>query len=310
MSAPLIFGLVTIFASVSAATGVSSWMLLSKRDTGRKRLRRMLQSESVATPEPQTPVLVTAPSTVVITRLAQWIPRRLTNRDRVAAQLSALGYPGFTALVVLSGVQIALAAVLGTLVILLGGFSSLIAALAVAAVGFMLPPMWVRRKFSQRQAEIQNGLPDALDLCIVCLEAGCSLDHAIARTSDELGVAHPALSQELALVRAETQAGQPRMAAFAHFAERTQLDEVRALVGMLVQTDRFGTSVGQALRNHAATARQQRRQRAEERAAKAEVKLVFPLVCFLFPAFYLLMLGPAMLRFVRAMTGDILPALE
>jgi tight adherence protein C len=195
-------------------------------------------------------------------------------------------------------------------VLALGGIGSLIAAVAVATIGFMLPPMWVRRKFSERQADIQNGLPDALDLCIVCLEAGCSLDHAIAKTSDELAVAHPALSQELALVRAETQAGQPRMAAFQHFADRTQIDEVRALVGMLVQTDRFGTSVGQALRTHAATARHQRRQRAEERAAKAEVKLVFPLVCFLFPAFYLLMLGPAMLRFVRAMTGDILPALD
>jgi tight adherence protein C len=310
MSAPLIFGLVTIFASVGAATGVSSWMLLSRKDHGRKRLRRLLQSENATMPQPQAPVLVTAPSTAIVNRLARWVPSRLTNRDRVAAQLTALGYPGFTALVVLSAIQIALAAVMGLGVIMLGGIASVIGAVAVAAIGFMLPPIWVRRKFAQRQNDIQNGLPDALDLCIVCLEAGSSLDHAIAKTSDELAVAHPALSQELALVRAETQAGQPRMAAFQHFAERTQLDEVRALVGMLVQTDRFGTSIGKALRTHAATARQQRRQRAEERAAKAEVKLVFPLVCFLFPAFYLLMLGPAMLRFVRAMTGDVLPALE
>ena len=267
-------------------------MLLSRKDHGRKRLRRLCSPRTTAIPQPQAPVLVTAPSTWVVTRLARWIPKRLTNRDRIAAQLAALGYPGFTALVMLSGIQIALAAVLGFAIILLGGIGSLIAAVAVGAIGFMLPPIWVRRKFRQRQADIQNGLPDAPDLCIVCLEAGCSLAHAIAKTSDELAVAHPALSQELALVRAETKAGQPRMAAFQHFAERTQLDEVRALVGMLVQTDRFGTSVGQALRTHAATARHQRRQRAEERAAKAEVKLVFPLVCFLFPAFYLLMLDP------------------
>jgi Flp pilus assembly protein TadB len=266
MSAPLIFGLVTIFASVGAATGVSSWMLLSRKDHGRKRLRRLLQSENATMPQPQAPVLVTAPSTAIVNRLARWVPSRLTNRDRVAAQLTALGYPGFTALVVLSAIQIALAAVMGLGVIMLGGIASVIGAVAVAAIGFMLPPIWVRRKFAQRQNDIQNGLPDALDLCIVCLEAGSSLDHAIAKTSDELAVAHPA--------------------------------------------DRFGTSIGKALRTHAATARQQRRQRAEERAAKAEVKLVFPLVCFLFPAFYLLMLGPAMLRFVRAMTGDVLPALE
>ena len=306
MSAPLIFGLVTIFASVGAVTGVSSWMLLSRKDQGRKRLRRMLQSENAAIPQPQTPVLVTAPSTLIVKQLARWIPTRLTNRDRVAAQLSALGYPGFTALVVLSGVQIALAAVLGFGVMLVGGIGSLIAAFAIGSVGFMLPPMWVRRKFQQRQADIQNGLPDALDLCIVCLEAGCGLDHAIAKTSDELAIAHPALSQELALVRAETQAGQPRMAAFQHFAERTQLDEVRALDGMLVQTDRFGTSVAQALRTHAETSRVKRRQRAEERAAKIGVKLVFPLVFCLFPAFFVVTLGPAVVKFVRVMYGQIL----
>ena len=146
---------------------------------------------------------------------------------------------------------------------------------------------------------IRNGLPDVLDLLIVCLESGCSLDQAILKSGEELALAYKPLGDELALVANEIRAGKPRAEAFRRFGERTGVDDVRSMVAMLVQTDRYGTSLAEALRVHADLFRTRRRQRAEERAAKAGVKLVVPLVFCLFPAFYILTLGPALLQFVR-----------
>jgi tight adherence protein C len=159
----------------------------------------------------------------------------------------------------------------------------------------------VGRIVTRRQMQIRNGLPDALDLIIVCVEAGLSLDQAVLKASEELGLSHPALADELQQVTNEIRAGKPRMEAFRNFAARTKVDDVRALVAMLIQTDRFGTSIAQALRTHADTGRSVRRQRAEERAAKLGVKLVFPLVFCLFPAMYVVMLGPGAIRIIRVL---------
>jgi tight adherence protein C len=168
-----------------------------------------------------------------------------------------------------------------------------------AAIGYLIPGLVLGRMTEKRKQEIRNGLPDALDLFIVCVEAGCGLDQAIVKASDELGLTHPALAYELRLITTEIRAGKPRMEAFKNFAARTKVDDVQSLVAMLVQTDKFGTSVAQALRIHAETSRTKRRQAAEERAAKVGVKLVFPLVLFLFPALYIVILGPAVISFVR-----------
>jgi tight adherence protein C len=176
----------------------------------------------------------------------------------------------------------------------------------LAMIGYLLPGLVVDRLVSRRQQLIQNGLPDALDLMIVCLESGSSMDQAIIKVSEELSLAYPALAEELRLVVTETRAGKPRLEAFRNLAARTGVEDVRSLVAMLVQTDRFGTSVAQALRTHAETSRVKRRQRAEERAAKIGVKLVFPLVFCLFPAFFVVTLGPAVVKFVRVMFGEIL----
>ena len=147
----------------------------------------------------------------------------------------------------------------------------------------MLPSVWLGRQTALRQKQIRNGLPDALDLMIVCIEAGSGIDQAIMKTSDELDITYPALAEELRLITTEMRAGKPRLEAFKNFASRTKVDDVRSLVAMLVQTDRFGTSVAQALRTHADVSRTKRRQNAEERAGKIGVKLVFPLVFCLFP---------------------------
>jgi tight adherence protein C len=177
--------------------------------------------------------------------------------------------------------------------------SGWVVAMFAAAIGYLLPGVVLSRKTAQRKKQIENGLPDALDLIIVCVEAGCSLDQAIVKASDELGITYPALTYELRLITTEIRAGKPRLEAFKNFAARTNVDDVRSLVALLVQTDKFGTSIAQALRTHAESSRTKRRQRAEERAAKVGVKLVFPLVFFLFPALYVVILGPAVIQFVR-----------
>jgi tight adherence protein C len=132
------------------------------------------------------------------------------------------------------------------------------------------------------------------------MEAGSGLDQAIARTTEELMLSHPVLAEELRLITTEVRAGKPRMEAFKNFASRTDVPDVRSLVSMLVQTDRFGTSVGEALRVHSDTSRTKRRQAAEERAGKVGVKLVFPLVLCLFPALYIVCFGPVVVKIYRA----------
>ena len=174
-----------------------------------------------------------------------------------------------------------------------GRGTPLIFAVLAALLAYFVPNLWLGRQIEARRNEIRNGLPDAIDLMIVCIEAGSGIDQALMRVAEELGIAYPALAAELELISAEMRAGKPRMEAFKNFAERTKVDDVRSLVAMLVQTDRFGTSLGQALRTHAETSRTKRRQRAEEKAAKLGVKLLFPLVFCLFPAFYLVVLGPS-----------------
>src|SRR6185436_11223256 len=165
---------------------------------------------------------------------------------------------------------------------------------------FFTPGLIVDHGLTVRRVAIENGLADALDLMVVCIEAGSGLDQAIVKTSDELAIAYPVLAEELRILISEIRAGKPRIEAFKSLAQRTKVDDVRSLVSMLIQTDRFGTSIGQALRTHADSSREKRRQRAEEKAQKIAVKLVFPLVLCFFPAFYVVVLGPAIITFVRS----------
>jgi tight adherence protein C len=166
--------------------------------------------------------------------------------------------------------------------------------------GFLAPDFWLGRQISKRQASIRRGLPDVLDMLIICIEAGLSLDQATARTGQELSKAQPALSDELGIVSLEQRAGRPRAEAWKHFAERTDVDVVRNLVSMLVQAEQFGTSIGKTLRVHSDTLRTQRVQQIEEKAAKLSVKLIFPLVLFIFPSLFLVTLGPALITMLKA----------
>jgi tight adherence protein C len=224
--------------------------------------------------------------------------------SRLRRRMGRAGYHGVMAPVLFSIAEIVLPiATFSICLYLLGKQQGLLFGGMLALLSYMLPGFWLSRQVELRKKQIRNGLPDALDLLIVCVEAGMGLDQAINKAAEELLVSHPALSEELSIITTEIRAGKPRMEAFKNFADRTKVDDVRQLVSMLVQTDRFGTSIAQALRTQADVSRTKRRQRAEERAAKLGVKLVFPLVFCLFPAMYVVTLGPAVIKFVRFFAG-------
>jgi tight adherence protein C len=175
----------------------------------------------------------------------------------------------------------------------------------VGIIGYFLPRFLLKYRIRQRQRAIQLGLPDALDLAVICVEAGLSLDHSLQRIGEELRLVHPALSDEFQFITLEVQAGKTRAEALRNFAARVNIDDVRALVAVLLQTDRFGTSIAQALRIHSDALRVERRQRAEEAAAKTTIKMVPVLVFFIFPPIFFVTLGPAIIQLVRTVMPEL-----
>ena len=228
------------------------------------------------------------------------IPKSPKEMGRLRRRLAMAGYTSPTAVVAYAMANLVTPLLFALVVLAFAGVQGgWLLALFAGAAGYLLPGMLLARKIERRKREIREGLPDALDLFVVCVEAGCGLDQAIVKASDELGLTYPALAAELRAITTEIRAGKPRVEAFRNFAARTKVDDVQSLVALLVQTDKFGTSLAQALRTHAETSRTKRRQNAEERAGKLGVKLVFPLVLFLFPSLYIVILGPAVITFVR-----------
>lgn len=185
------------------------------------------------------------------------------------------------------------------LVLLLLRFSNLYLLFGIAGLGYLLPSFVLNRMIEHRQQRIRLGLPDALDLTVICVEAGLALDQALMRVGQDLQHAHADLSDEFRLVNLEMRAGKPRAEALHNLVERTGVDDIRALVGTLIQTDRFGTSVAQALRVHSDSLRTERRQRAEEQAAKTTIKMVPPLVIFVLPSIIFVTIGPAVIQLLR-----------
>ncbi len=185
----------------------------------------------------------------------------------------------------------------------LSGTRLLVWVAAAAAVGWILPAGILSRKVRMRQKELQKALPDTLDMLVVCVEAGLGLNQAIVRVSDEVEHISSAMSEELQIVNLEIRAGTPRDEALRHLSERTGLKDIQGLVAMLIQTDRFGTSIAQALRVHSDDLRLKRRQRAEEQAAKTTIKLVIPLAIFVFPAMFVVILGPAVLNIMESFSS-------
>jgi tight adherence protein C len=301
MPRELLVALVGTFLAVGLLTGVAAYAVLARFSTTQRRLG------SIRKPAGNSGVIVEqALSTERDPVLARWsklLPKSAADMSRLERRLASGGFHTSIGVVTYSATTILLPIVLACAVLVGIGFRdprAWVAAGVGGVVGYLVPGLFLDYKISARRKAIRNGLPDVLDLLIVCLEAGNSLDQAVVKASQELSIAYPALAHELRILTTETRAGKPRMDAFRNLAQRTKVDDIRALVAMLVQTDRFGTSVGQALRTMAGEMRKKRRQAAEEKAEKLGVKLVFPLVFCLFPALYIVILGPAVIAFQRA----------
>jgi tight adherence protein C len=233
-------------------------------------------------------------------RLGEAAPKSASETLKLRQRLVNAGYRGSEAVLVFIGIRVGCAlsffAVAMTPVLFRPNVAM---ALGLAALGYVLPAMVLARLAKRRQHRIRLSLPDALDLLVVSVEAGLGLDQAIQRVSDELAFAHPDLADEFRLVNLELRAGKARPEALRNVAERTGVEDISSLVAMLVQTDKFGTSVAQSLRVHSDTLRTKRRQRAEEAAAKTGVKMVFPLVFCIFPAIWVVTLGPAVIKIMQ-----------
>lgn len=178
------------------------------------------------------------------------------------------------------------------------------AILFAAPVGFLLPDLWLGATVKQRREAMRYGLPDTLDLMVVSVESGLALDAAIQRVGDEMATVHPELSEEMRIATAEAQMGVPRSEALSRMSERTGVPEVQSLVTIILQAEKFGTSISRALRNQADALRTKRRQQAEERAQKTAVKLMIPLVLFIFPAMGVVLGGPAALKMIEALKNN------
>jgi len=233
--------------------------------------------------------------------LSKAIPLSPGEVSRARRWLIQAGYREDRHLTIYVGSRLACALFGFALVVASSGFASPVLLISVTAFGFFLPRLVLKRIIRNRQLRIKLALPDALDLTVICVEAGLALDQALMRVGQDLRHAHRELSDEFHLVNLEMRAGKPRPEALRNLVERTGVDDIRSLVGTLIQTDRFGTSVAQALRVHSDSLRTERRQRAEEQAAKTTIKMVLPLVLFVLPSIIFVTLGPAVIQLVRTL---------
>ena len=233
-------------------------------------------------------------------RIGRAVPKSPSEMGKLQLRLVHAGFRRHDAVAIFLGIRVGL----GLLCFVL--FSTplvvrpnMLLALGAAGLGYVLPGMALARLANRRQHRIRLSVPDALDLLVVSVEAGLGLDQAIQRVGDELASVHPELSEDLRMINLELRAGKARAEALHNLAARTGVDDLISLVAVLVQTDKFGTSVAQALRVHSDSLRTKRRQRAEEAAAKTGVKMVFPLAICIFPAIWIVTLGPVAIKFVQ-----------
>jgi len=290
---------VLAFAFAALLVGAAGLRLASRGATiVDRRLQEVTGAlKPVALPQPRLDGVVD-----VLKRVGNKMPRSPGEMGKLRLRLVRAGFRRDEALAVFFGIRIITA--VGVFVLLATPVltrPNVPLALGGLALAYLLPGMVLARMAKRRQHRIRLSLADALDLLVVSVEAGLGLDQALLRVGKELAFAHPQLSDELRLVNLELRAGKARTEALHNLAERTGVDDVSSLVAMLVQTDRFGTSVAQSLRVHAETLRTKRRQRAEEAAAKTGVKMVFPLVVCIFPAIWVVTIGPAAIKFIMVL---------
>ena len=294
-----------LFATVAVlAYALSGLVFKSEQNPVVQRLRGQLHGDNLEGHRRPGEVVMPVMQRVSQTAGVPFMPKDAKKESNLRRQLAHAGYYS----------PAAMQTIVGAKAILLFGFAalgwgggSLIAPLAGmmfmmfgACLGFYLPSMILSWRINRRQEEFETALPDALDLMVVCVEAGLTLDASLQRVGHEIALARPEIAREFGITHMETRIGMPRMQALRNLGQRTGSPALQSLAAMLVQTERFGTSIAQALRVHAESLRLKRQHKAEEQAAKTTVKLAFPVVLFIFPCLIVVLGGPAFILFFKS----------
>ncbi len=294
----MLFITISIFVCVTLGVMGLYWLMFRPASAATERLKQMGDADGlVAAPAEESQVGALAER--MAAPLHKLAPPSAAEAKKLQKQLMHAGYRSANAPVVFRGLQFASLAgfpafvALGCAVVGRPLDSALTWILAAFIFGFFLPRYVLRRMINNRQLRLRWGLADALDLMVVSIEAGLGLNAALVRVGDELKTVHPDICEEFELTNLEIRVGRERDEALRNLAERTGVDDLRSLTAMLIQADRFGTSISRAVRVYADSLRTKRRQRAEQAAQKAAVKLLLPLACFLFPTLFIVILGPA-----------------
>jgi tight adherence protein C len=307
--------MLTIGILIALGAGLIIYSVLPRGKDGRTKLKRRLAGRRVVdeTEEIKQQARETATknlvkrATPVLSRIV--MPMSDQEQSQLRDKLTQSGYRSPQAQTIfLAGKTAALA--LGAIAGAIAGASlgydlkgTLACVMFAGGGGFILPGMWLGAMVKSRQDKVRRGLPDVLDLLVVSVESGLALDSALKRVGEEMALVHPEVSEEFRIATMETQMGIPRTESLDNMANRVGLDELRSLVSVIAQAERFGTSVAKALRNQGEAMRTKRRQQAEERAQKTAVKLMIPLVLFIFPAMGIVLAGPAAIRLMEAFSG-------
>src|ERR1700722_16107502 len=294
MPLPLILSIVAlltvaviVFAFGAAAVAPSSVLGARLREIGWQR------------PKTETKPAIRERMQQALDPLSRALPVSPKDVSKTRLWLIQAGYRNEQHVTIYRGLRVLFAAIGFIGVFLFTGFDSLLLLGGMTGLGFFLPRFILKKRMQECQRRIRLGLPDGLDLTVICVEAGLSLDQAMMRVGNDLSHAHPELSSEFHLFDLETRAGKPRVEALRNLAERTGVEDIRSLVGTLIQTDRFGTSVAQALRVHSDSLRTGRPKRPKKQAAKTTVKMIIPLVLFVMPSLIFVTVGPAVIQLLH-----------
>ena len=298
---PLMILIIVVFVTVALVVFAFAAAAVTPSSVLGARLRAL---GTQTTQAPEKPVIkVRERLEQALDPISKAIPLSPSDVSRTRAWLIQAGLRESRHVTYYFGSRLLLAAIGFAGVIAFSGFNSIPLLVCVTAFGFFVPRFFLKRMIKDRQQRIRIALPDALDLTVICVEAGLALDQALMRVGKDLHHAHPDLSDEFHLVNLEMRAGKPRAEALRNLVDRTGVDDIRSLVGTLIQTDRFGTSIAQALRVHSDSLRTARRQRAEEQAAKTTIKMVPPLVLFILVPFLFVTIGPALIQAYRSLVN-------
>jgi tight adherence protein C len=289
-----------VLASLFTLVGINFWA------RPKAAIERVTGAAMQATPMTAHPSLAWHD---LVKKLGTLLPASPKDTSVIQRRLVRAGFRSAGAVKMFYGAKVTLGLLLPllTLGLILGPVTDsnqrFMAVAAALAVGFLGPNQYLRRQVKRRQKQIRRALPNALDLMVVCVESGLGLDQAVLQVAKELQFAHPEISEEFSLMNLELKAGKLRAEALRNLAGRTGVDELKKLVGVLIQADRFGTSIAQSLRGHSEYMRVQTRQQAEEKAAKLGVKLVFPIFFCILPSLFVVTVGPVLVRITR----DLIP---